>query len=116
MPIIYLENQTDIIEYKQNYSKILLQFSATWCGPCKRITPLITNKINHLNTNEVLYLYIDIDKHRSLSNNFGIESVPTFFIYDKETDVLIDPIVTSDINELTNYCVNNSIPITSSLY
>ena len=116
MPIITLKKQTDILEYKQQYSKILFQFSAEWCGPCKRITPLITNKIKHLNTNEVLYLYIDIDQHRALSNNFGIQSVPTFFIYDQREDVLMDPIVTSDINELTAYCINNNIPITSSLY
>ncbi len=116
MPIIHLENQINIIEYKKIYSKILLQFSANWCGPCKRITPLINSKINQLRTNEVLYLYIDIDKHRALSKHFKIQSVPTFLIYDKEEDVLIDPLVTSDINELTNYCINNNIPITSSLY
>ena len=103
MPRINLENQTDIIDYKSDYDKILMQFSADWCGPCVRITPQITNKFEQLTTEKFLHLYIDVDKHKALCNNFNIQSIPTFFMYDRETDVLIEPITTSDINELTGY-------------
>jgi len=116
MPRIKLENQLDIITYKSEYDKILIQFSADWCGPCKRITPQITNKFEQLNTNKILHLYIDVDKHKALSNNFNIQSIPTFFIYDKEGDLLIAPVTTSDINELTEYCINNGIMVNDSSY
>lgn len=116
MPRIKLENQLDIIEYKKKYDKMLIQFSADWCGPCRRITPQITNKFEQLTTEKNLYLYIDVDKHKALSNNFEIKSIPSFFIYDKETDLLMDPVTTSDINELTKYCINNGIPLNDSSY
>ena len=116
MPRIKLENQQDILTYKVDYDKILMQFSADWCGPCTRISPQITNKFEQLNSNKNLYLYIDVDKHKALSNNFNVSSIPTFFIYNKETDLLQDPVTTSDINELTQYCVNNGIPLNDSSY
>lgn len=116
MPSINLENQEDLLEYKQKYSKILMQFSASWCGPCTRITPQIKNKIELLGRTEVLYIYIDIDKHRLLSNHFEIKSIPSFCIYDKESDTLAQTVTTSDINELTKYCGNNGIPLTNCSY
>ena len=116
MPLIKLQKQTDLIDYKDDYAKILMQFSADWCGPCQRITPQITNKFEHLNTEQILYLYIDIDKHRPLSTSFNVNSVPTFFIYDRESDLLMDPITTSDINTLSKYCINNGININESSY
>jgi len=116
MPQIKLENQQDILTYKIDYDKILIQFSADWCGPCRRITPQITNKFEQLNSERFLYLYVDVDKHKALSNNFNISSIPTFYMYDKESDVLIEPVTTSDINELTQYCVNNGVPLNDSSY
>ena len=114
MSLIKLKNQQDILTYKSEYDKILMQFSADWCGPCKRITPQISNKFEQLNTSKILYLYIDVDKHKALSNNFNIRSIPTFFVYDKESDMLIDPVTTADINELTQYCIYNGIPLNNS--
>lgn len=116
MPIISLENPDDIREYKKQFSKILIQFSAEWCGPCKRVTPLINKKFNLLNTNEHLLLYVDIDKHQGLRNFFKIETVPTFYIYDKDSDSVEPALRSSDIVSLTKYCINNGIPLTESLY
>ena len=116
MPIISLENPDDIREYNKQFSKILIQFSAEWCGPCKRVTPIINKKFNLLNTNEHLLLYVDIDKHQGLRNFFKIETVPTFYIYDKDSDSVEPALRSSDIVSLTKYCINNGIPLTESLY
>ena len=116
MSLVSLKKQEDLIKYKNEYKKLFLQFSATWCGPCKRVTPQIKNKFEQLNRYDILYIYIDIDKHKALSSHFGIKSIPTFFIYDKETDILMDPIASSDIAKLTRYCINNDIPLTECSY
>jgi len=116
MPIISLQEPENIHEYKKQFSKILIQFSAGWCGPCTRITPLINNKFNLLNNNQNLLLYVDIDKHQGLRNFFKIETVPTFHIYDRDSDSVEPALQSSDIVTLTKYCINNGIPLTESSY
>tara|TARA_B110000971_G_C19958940_1_gene476997 strand:- start:172 stop:522 length:351 start_codon:yes stop_codon:yes gene_type:complete len=116
MPIIHLTNQIDIMDYKDQYNKILFHFSASWCGPCKRITPLIKSKMELLDRSDVLYLYIDVDAHKALSTQFAIKSIPTFAVYNKEKDHITETLTTSDIQKLSEYCIHNGIPVTSSNY
>lgn len=62
---------------------IVLDFSATWCGPCKRIYPLLQNlSQEYQNT---LFYKIDIDQLPDIASHFGISSVPSFkFIYNNK--------------------------------
>jgi len=62
---------------------IVLDFSATWCGPCKRIYPILQQL--SLEYPNALFYKIDIDQLADAATHFGIESVPSFkFIYNNK--------------------------------
>lgn len=55
----------------------IVDFYATWCGPCKRVSPILNKLAKEYG--DAIYIYkIDIDKEKELATTFGIRSVPTF--------------------------------------
>ena len=61
---------------------IVLDFSATWCGPCKKIAPFIAELADEYE-GRVLVGKCDVDDNDELTSRFGIRNVPTvLFIKD----------------------------------
>lgn len=58
---------------------VILDFYATWCGPCKMIAPELEALVKE--NKDILVLEIDIDKHTMITRNYGIMSVPTLIFY-----------------------------------
>ena len=61
--------------------KVLLDFWATWCGPCKMIAPhveALAEENPHITVGK-----IDVDEERELAIRFGITSIPTLIVMDK---------------------------------
>lgn len=73
----------------QNYDELLaeglplvLDFSATWCGPCKKIAPIIEELAGEYE-GRVNVGKCDVDDNEELASKFGIRNVPTvLFIKD----------------------------------
>lgn len=67
-------------EFKQKLEsgeKFIVDFYATWCGPCKMMMPIVENVSNKLtNTDMTIYKY-DIDQGMDLALELGIRGVPT---------------------------------------
>ena len=62
----------------------LLDFYATWCGPCKMLSPII-DELSEDRSLEVVK--IDIDKNEDLVKEFGIMSVPTIVLLKDTKEV-----------------------------
>ena len=58
---------------------VLLDFYATWCGPCKMLAPQL-DSFAAQNTNVRVYK-IDIDQNEEISQKFGIQGVPTLALF-----------------------------------
>lgn len=58
---------------------ILIDFYASWCGPCKRMHPVIDEVEKHVG-NKAKVIKIDIDTNKALATEWGIRSVPTIVI------------------------------------
>ena len=56
----------------------IVDFYATWCGPCKTIAPILEELSNKYKGQ--IYIYeVDVDAQPELANAFGIQSIPTLF-------------------------------------
>jgi thioredoxin 1 len=55
----------------------LVDFSASWCGPCRMLEPNLDELSKEFNV-----LKIDIDQFRNLTDSFNIMSVPTMILFD----------------------------------
>ena len=59
---------------------VLLDFFATWCGPCQMMGPILQQVKEELGE-EVKILKIDIDKYQDLAARYQVQGVPTFAIF-----------------------------------
>lgn len=57
---------------------VLLDFFATWCGPCRMVAPVI-DEIAEENT-EILVGKVDVDKESELASRFQVYSIPTLVV------------------------------------
>lgn len=64
----------------------LIDFYATWCGPCKSLSPII-EEINKEH-DDLTVTKVDVDKNPDLAAKYGVMSVPTVFI--KKDDEIIE--------------------------
>lgn len=69
-------------EVMQNDLPVLVEFGAQWCGPCKATAPELAALAEEL-AGKAKILTVDIDKSPLLARELGIQSVPTFVIFDK---------------------------------
>lgn len=59
---------------------VLVDFYATWCGPCKAMSPII-EEIGKELQNEVRVLKIDVDKNQQAASQYQVQAVPTLIIF-----------------------------------
>ena len=72
-----MENFNEIIASEQ---LTLVDFFATWCGPCKMMHPVLEQLKAEMG-DAVRIIKIDVDKNEALSNAYRIQSVPTLMLF-----------------------------------
>tara|TARA_B100000900_G_scaffold416255_1_gene450612 strand:+ start:7566 stop:7886 length:321 start_codon:yes stop_codon:yes gene_type:complete len=92
------ENISEILEDCDNY--LFFYFSATWCGPCKRLLPLV-EELETRNTNDKLkFYYVNIDENEKLCSSCNIKQVPSYAIVKDKKVLGLD--TGSDITKVGN--------------
>lgn len=61
---------------------VLVDFWATWCGPCKMLAPVIEEVSKKLE-GSLEVVKIDVDQNPQVSMNYGITSIPTLILFNK---------------------------------
>jgi thioredoxin 1 len=73
---------TDDFTKEISTGKTLVDFYASWCGPCKLLAPRIKEAQEELTALNVKVLKVDIDDSDELSNKVRISVVPTVILYE----------------------------------
>lgn len=90
MAITHLYNDNFELEIGQTEGLALVDFWATWCGPCRMIAPAIETIADELDgTLDVFKL--DVDEGDEIAAKYGVMSIPTviFFKNGKEVDRVV---------------------------
>ena len=67
---------------------VLVDFWATWCGPCKMLAPILEEVSEEIDANEIEIVKLDIDQNVKLARKFGVMSVPTVVAFKDGKGVL----------------------------
>lgn len=68
-------------EVEQHQGKVLVDFYAPWCGPCKMISPVIEQIAQE--NDAVKVVKINADNSQELMAKFGIRGIPTLLLINK---------------------------------
>ena len=79
---------------------VLVDFWASWCGPCKMMTPVVEQISKDMN-GKAKVCKVNIDEEQNLAMEYGIMSIPTFLIF-KDGKVVNSAVGVRDKQELIN--------------
>lgn len=80
MSEITLTNENFDTEVLQSDIPVLVDFWATWCGPCKMIGPIVA-EIAQENEGKIKVGKVNVDEQQRLAIRFGISSIPTLLVF-----------------------------------
>ena len=81
MEIIHLEKD-NFKELIGNEKKILVDFFATWCGPCKMLSPILEGY-----ESKIKLIKVDVDDFNELAREYGVMSIPTLVLIEDGKEV-----------------------------
>ncbi len=59
---------------------VLIDFFATWCGPCKTLAPILKQVKDNLGE-RITIIKIDVDKNQQLASQYQVRGVPTMILF-----------------------------------
>lgn len=79
--LIHVDDSNFEAEVLKSELPVLVDFSATWCGPCQRQLPLV-EKFAAENLGKVKVCKLDIDEAPAIAAKLGIKGVPTLMLFN----------------------------------
>ena len=77
MPVKHIVQVSEMEKLvKESTSLIVIDFSATWCGPCQRIGPIFEQLSGKYS--DVVFVKIDVDEAAEIAEGYDVSCMPTF--------------------------------------
>ena len=78
----YIETLDNFLEIIKDEKLVIVDFTATWCGPCKRISPEFEKLA--LEHTDCVFKKVDVDEGVEIAEHCNITSMPTFHFYKND--------------------------------
>src|SRR5699024_9282228 len=75
----YIKNEEEFNEVIKK-DKVVIDFYAEWCGPCKMLSPILDNVSKEMNLDTYK---VNVDEVEDVARQYGIMSIPTVMIFEK---------------------------------
>lgn len=79
MAVTELNNENFDSEISKSSTPVIVDFWAEWCGPCKRLSPIV-EQLSEENSN-IKFCKVNIDENSDLASRFHIMSIPTLIAF-----------------------------------
>lgn len=79
----------EMIHYEKDFNaliekKAVVDFFATWCGPCKMFGPTFEKMAVEYDFN---FVKLDVDEHAEIAREYGVMSIPTVILFENGKEV-----------------------------
>ena len=74
-----LENEADFAKILESDKKVLVDFNAKWCGPCRKLTPQLESLSS--SNKSVTLVKVNVDNHSQLVKQYKVKALPTVFLF-----------------------------------
>lgn len=68
-----------------NNGKVVVDFYAEWCGPCKMLEPILIEVSKSYN--DICFLSVNVDNYRELAKRYGVMSLPCLKLFDNGKEI-----------------------------
>ena len=79
--IIHVDSLNEFNE-KIASGRVLVDFFATWCGPCKMLSPILEEVDARGEAGDLLIVKVDVDEAGEIAAKYGIQSIPTLIHFE----------------------------------
>lgn len=86
MSVINLNSENFEKEVLKSNIPVLIDFWASWCGPCRMMSPVIDEIANSMDTS-IKVCKVNVDENQELAERYGIMTIPTFLIIKEGKEV-----------------------------
>lgn len=76
MSVIQLNDQNFEVEAEKSILPVLVDFYASWCGPCKMVAPVVEELATKYD-GKVKFAKLDVDESPKMAGKYGVMSIPT---------------------------------------
>lgn len=84
--IHHIENERILSEVLNSNKLVVVDFFATWCGPCQELSPILVELDKQYN-GEVQFYKVDVDESQDCAIRYGVNAMPTLIFFKDGNEI-----------------------------